>query len=630
LEIEDALTGDRPRHDLEHKHASDLRDPSLPLAAPARGALPGRERLAWSVAGAVTLLLILTLVAAALYVRRPAPEPIVTRLEVATPSTPDSGAFALSPDGRQLVFIARAEGRPQLWLRSLDQTAARALAGTDGASAPFWAPDGRAIGFFADGNLKRINLSDGALQVLAGASAGRGGTWNQDGVIVFAPNPTQGLMRVAATGGAAVTVTQPAPGQGSHRWPQFLPGGRRFLFVVGVGRPDMRGVFVGSLDGDMPTRVVADETAAMFAPPDWLLVVRQGVLMALRFDPTRSVVSGDPIPVAQDVGILPGLYRNAFSVSTSGVLAHRPGGGQRRQLVWMDRTGRVLGTIGPPDDAAIANPSLAPDGQRVAVNRVIQGDIDVWLVDVTRGVMSRFTFDPSIENLPLWSRDGRRVALRSTRNGLYDLFEKPASGAGDEQLLLKTAETKAPLDWSPDGRTLLYATLDPKTGTADLWALPTAGERKPYPVVQSSFDEANGQFSPDGKWLAYESNESGRFEIYVQPFPGPASKSQVSTAGGSQPNWRSDGKELLYVATDGHMMAAPITVLSDGQLKAGAPAALFTTQLATGANVFGPGGAAKSQYVVTPDGRFLMNVALDETNLPPIAVVLNWDAGLRK
>jgi dipeptidyl aminopeptidase/acylaminoacyl peptidase len=197
-------------------------------------------------------------------------------------------------------------------------------------------------------------------------------------------------------------------------------------------------------------------------------------------------------------------------------------------------------------------------------------------------------------------------------------------------LLLKTTETKAPLDWSPDGRTLLYSTLDSATGMARLWAMPTVGEGKPFPVVQTSFDEANGQFSPDGKWLAYESNESGRFEIYVQPFPGPGAKWQVSTAGGNQPIWRSDGKELFYVATDGHMMAAPIAVGSNDQLEAGAPVALFVVQLASGASIFGPGGSARSQYAVTVDARFLMNVAVDETNLPPIVVVLNWDAGLKK
>jgi Tol biopolymer transport system component len=589
----------------------------------------GRERVAWALVAIAVLAAGALATRTMLYVGSSAPESVVTRLEVVTPSTPDSGAFALSPDGRQIVFIARADDRPKLWLRPLDQTAGYPLIGTDGASYPFWAPDGRAIGFFADGYLKRIDLPVGVVQVLANASSGRGGTWNQEGTIVFSPTSTGGLMRVSATGGTPVVVTQPASGQGAHRWPQFLPDGRRFLFTVGVGRPDLRGVFVGSLAGDVPKRVVADESAAVYAPPHWLLVVRQGVLMALRFDATRALVNGDPTPVAQDVGDAPGLYHSSFSVSTNGVLAHRPGGGQRRQLVWMDRAGRVLGTVGESDYASLANPSLAPDDQRVAVNRVVQGDIDVWLMDTARGILSRFTFAPTIENLPLWSRDGRRVAFRSTHDGPYDLFEKPASGEGNERVLLKSAETKAPLDWSPDGGTLLYATLDPKTGTADLWALPTVGERKPYPVVRTSFDEANGQFSPDGKWLAYESNESGRFEIYVRPFPGPGSK-LVSTAGGSQPSWRRDGKELFYVATDAHMMAIPIGVGSDGQLQADAPVALFAVRLASGANVFGPGGAARSQYAVASDGRFLMNVALDETSPPPIALVLNWYAGLKK
>jgi Tol biopolymer transport system component len=277
----------------------------------------------------------------------------------------------------------------------------------------------------------------------------------------------------------------------------------------------------------------------------------------------------------------------------------------------------------------MANLSLSPDGRTVALNRVVKGDIDVWLVDVDRAVDSRFTLEPSIENLPLWSRDSRRVAFRSTRNGPYDLFEKPASGAGDAQVLLATADTKAPLDWTPDGGTLLYAAIDARTGTADLWALPVAGDGKPYPVVKSTFDEADGQFSPDGRWLAYESNESGRFEIYVQRFPESGGKQQVSTAGGSQPMWRTDGKELFYVAIDGRLMAVPVTAASDARaLEVGAPVSLFAVQLANGPNVFGPGGAARPQYAVAADGRFLLNLALDEANPPPISVVLNWPSAL--
>jgi Tol biopolymer transport system component len=537
--------------------------------------------------------------------------------------------FALSADGRQLAFVAMAQGVPRLWVRPLDQLTAHPLAGTDGASYPFWAPDGKAIGFFAGGKLQRIDLGGGAPQVLADAPSGRGGTWNRDGVIVYAPMPATALMRVPATGGALVAVSRLAAGQSSHRWPQFFPDGRRFLFLSAQGQASGNGVFLGSLDGGEPTRMLEDEVAAMYAPPDTLLLVRQNALVALRFDPTRRVVSGDPIPVAQPVGLDGGVFLGAFAVSANGVLAHRPGGSDRRQLVWVDRSGTVRGTVGPEDQTGLSNPELSPDGKRVAVQLSVQGNADVWLIDVSRSVMSRFTFDPSVDTRPIWSPDGSRVVFPSSRNGVFNLFEKPASGPGEEQPLLVTTENKTPLSWSPDGRFLLYAKSDPKTG-GDLWALPLVGERKPFPVLQTPFEESAGQFSPDGRWLAYQSNDSGRMEIYVRPFPGPGDKWAVSTAGGSQPRWRPDGKELFYVAPDARLMAAPIGVAPDRQtLEPGTPVPLFPTRLASGSNI-NSGFLSKPQYVVAADGRFLMNVSLDEGTASPIAIVLNWHAALKK
>jgi Tol biopolymer transport system component len=437
-------------------------------------------------------------------------------------------------------------------------------------------------------------------------------------------------MRVPATGGAPVAVTRLVAGEGSHRWPQFLPDGRRFLFFMGFGTSATRGVYVGSLEEGEPTRVLEAETAAAYAPPGSLLLVRQGVLVALGFDQTRGVISGEPIAVAQAVGSDSGVARGTFAVSETGVLAHRAGGAERRQLVWVDRAGTVRGTVGPPDENALGNPELAPDGRRVAVQRSVQGS-DVWLIELGRGVPSRFTFDASSDGEPLWSPDGRRVVFRSARSGVMDLFEKPASGAADEQPLLVTAEPKTPLAWSPDGRVLLYVTQDPKTG-ADLWALPVGeskGDRKPFPVVQTAFDEAAGQFSPDGRWLAYQSNESGPVEVYVRSFPGPGGKWQVSMAGGNQPRWRPDGKELFYVAPDGRLMAVPIGVGTDKQtLETSPPVPLFATRLASGSGITGV--VTKPQYAVARDGRFLMNVAVEGATASPITVVLNWDAELKK
>jgi Tol biopolymer transport system component len=591
-----------------------------------------RERIAWALVALAVLVIGALAIPATLYVRRAAPEPALTRLEVVTPPTSDAFSFALSPDGRQLAFVANGEKGSQLWLRPLDQVRAQPLAGTEGASYPFWAPDNRAMGFFADGKLKRIDLTGGVVQVLADAPSARGGTWNPDGVIVFAPTTTDPLLRMAATGGTVAPVTRLAAGQGSHRWPQFLPDGRRFLFLMALGQPQTHGIYVGSLDGGEPTRVMPAETAAAYAAPGYLLLVSQGLLAAYPFDVARATVAGEPMPVAQGVGTNDGAIHSAFTVSAAGVLAHRAGAGTgaRRQLVWIDRTGKMLGGIGPADENALAYPELPPDGQRVAVARVVQGNADVWLIDVGRGVPSRFTFDAAIDGAPLWSPDGSQVVFRSSRKGVYDLFEKPASGTADEQPLLVTSQMKSPLDWSRDGRFLLYSTQDPKSAS-DLWALPLTGERKPFAVLHSSFDEIEGQFSPDGRWLAYASNESGRYDIYIRTFPEAGGKWQVSAAGGVQPRWRRDGHELFYVAADTRLMAVPIRLAPDAQtLEAGAPVALFPTRLATGGNIAPAGFLARAQYAVAADGRFLMNVAADDAALSPITIVQNWTAGLKK
>jgi len=601
-----------------------------PTADPVASHPRSSMRIAWVLGVAAVVTIGALAIPATLYFRSAAPERLVTRLDIVTPPTGDAFSFALSPDGRQLAFVANGEKGSQLWLRRFDQPTAQPLAGTEGTASAFWAPDSRAIGFYAEGKLKRLDVAGGAPQVLADAPQARGGTWNRDGVIVFAPSGTSALVRVAATGGIPVPVTHLAAGQFSHRWPQFLPDGRRFLFLMALGQVQTHGVYVASLDGGEPTRVLPAETSAVYAPPGYLLHVSQGVLVAQSFDEARATVVGESIPVAQAVGENDGAQRSAFSVSATGVLAHRAGAAGRRQLVWVDRTGKMLGAVGSPDEAVPANLALAPDGQRVAVNRTVQGNLDVWLIDLARSIASRFTFDATPDTRPVWSPDGRQVVFLSTRSGPGDLFAKSASGAGDEQPLLVSPQIKAALDWSPDGRVLLYSAQDPKTAS-DLWVLPMTGERKPFPVVQTSFDEIEGQFSPDAQWLAYASNESGRYEIYIQPFPEPGGKWQISTAGGSQPRWRRDGRELFYVASDGRLMAVPVRVAPNSRaVDVGAPVALFPTRLAGGANIAQAGPLARAQYVVAADGRFLMIVAGDEAVTSPITIVQNWDAALQK
>jgi hypothetical protein len=386
---------------------------------------------------------------------------------------------------------------------------------------------------------------------------------------------------------------------------------------------------MASLDGGEPTRVLAAETAAAYVPPGYLFTVSRGVLVAQPFDASSGVVTGDPIPLAQAVATDSAFNLGAFSVSEAGVLAHRSGAAAPRQLVWFDRAGRELGALGPAEDTALSVPQLSRDGRQVAVFRVVQGNGDVWLIEVARGIASRFTFDPATDGSAVWSPDGSRLIFRSQRNkGISDLFEKPANGAADEQPLLMTAQNKSVMDWSPDGNFLLYTSDDAKT-QSDLWALPLSGERKPFPVVQTSFDEAQGQFSPDGRWVVYASNETGRYEVYVRPFPGPGGKWQVSTAGGIYPRWRGDGQELFYVTLDNRLMAAPIRVSPDARtLAPGAPVALFATRLAIAGNVGIGGYISRAQYAVASDGRFLMLVAPEDTS--PITIVQNWTAGLKK
>lgn len=294
--------------------------------------------------------------------------------------------------------------------------------------------------------------------------------------------------------------------------------------------------------------------------------------------------------------------------------------------MWIDRAGKALTTLGPPDESALTSPQLAPDGQRIAVFRAVAGNFDLWLVDVARGNWSRFTFDGAIDVTPVWSPDGRRIVFSSNRSGSYQLFERPADGSTDERPLLTSPTNKQPRDWRSDGRFLLYTQQDPKTAS-DLWALPMDGDPKPFPVVQTAFDEVHGQFSPDGRWVAYASNETGRYEVYVRPFPEGGGRWQLSTGGGIYPRWRRDGLELFYITPDNTLMAVPVRVGTDGRtFNPGSPVALFQTRLATGANVGIGGFASAPQYAVAADGRFLMNVVASDAAISPITLILNWPA----
>ena len=607
-------------------------DPSAETPArepgPTREAQPvrlqRRERVAWFVAVASIVAALAVVVAALLAWRRAAPELAVLRLDVTTPQTSDPTSFALSPDGRQVVFVADGAGGSQLWLRQLDQTTATPLPSTEGATLPFWAPDSRAIGFFADAKLKRLDLPGGRAQELADAANGRGGAWSRDGVILFAAHAISGLLRVPATGGTPTSVTRPALGEFGHRSPDFLPDGRRFIFWVGPSTPEVQGLYLGSLDVPETHRLVAADASGVYAHPGYLLWPRQGVLVAAPFDAARGVLSGDAVPIVPAVGSDVAANR-MFSVSSQGLLAYRTGVTGRSRLVWMNRGGAVVREVGAPDEGTLLYPEPSPDGQHVVVQRTVQGNVDIWLIDAARGIPSRVTSDANLDSTAIWSPEGNRLVFRSNRNGVYDLYEKPVTGTGNEQPLFTSPEDKIPSDWSSDGRFLLYFNEDEKFGR-DLWALPIQpqGVGTRIPVARTRFSEDQGQFSPDGRWIAYRTNESGRDEIYVQAFPGPGGRARVSTEGGMQPRWRRDGKELFFVAPGNRLMAVPVAPSSNGQApNFGAPVALFAARLTLM-------GSPKHQYAVAPDGqRFLMVVSADETIPSPITIVQNWLAGVQ-
>jgi hypothetical protein len=364
---------------------------------------------------------------------------------------------------------------------------------------------------------------------------------------------------------------------------------------------------------------VNGDTAASMTPAGFLFFLRQGTLFAQSFDFKKLEVTKEPIPIAEQV-VTDQVYASGFSV-VPGIIAYRPGGSvASRQLTWFDRTGKTVGVVGEVDSNGLNTVDLSPDGRHVAVMRSPNSNTDIWLLDTARGIPTRFAFDAAIDAQPIWSPDGTRVVFSSNREGIFNLYSKLASNVAAEDLLLATDQVITANDWSPDGRFVLFRSADPKNGY-DLWVLPMFGEKKPIPFLATAFDERDGQFSPDGARVAYQSNESGRFEIYVQPFPGPGEKFQVSTGGGAQVRWRSDGKEIFFISLDGKLMAAPVKLMpNNGSIEFGTPQPLFMTRVAGGALP----GLFIQQYSASADGqRFLINVS-EGTSLAPINVIYNW------
>jgi serine/threonine protein kinase/Tol biopolymer transport system component len=603
-----------------------------PASAPKAGRFSTPIRFAhWVLTSA---LLLTTLVISWVYLHQSAPAERVIRATITLPAKALVHSFALSPDGRYFVLAAQVEEAQRLWLRRLDDLDPLPLPGTEEAQYPFWSPDSRYIGFFAQGKLKKIAVTGGPAQILCDAQDGRGGTWNREGLIVFAPTGAgASLQRVSAAGGAPTGITH-AEGGAVHRFPIFLPDGHRLLYLASTSKTiDRNGISLAALDSKESRRLLPDASNASYVPPvaagrpAQILFVRNSTLMAQPVNPETLQLAGEALPIVENIG--QGLNAGVFKFSVSGddsLTFQAARAFISSQLAWFDRNGVQGGVVGK--SGYIADFSISPDGKKVALTRnsspgQLSGS-EIWLHELERDTESRFTFK-GYNFGPVWSPDGSSIAyVHSTiDSSTGEVYQKQTSGAGHEELLAQGKIT--PVSWSRDGRFLILTSFGTSSG-ADLLVMPFDGERKPVPFVASDFQEYQGRFSPDGTWITYTSNESGRMEIYAEPYPrgsGGVGKRKVSTDGGEESNWRPDGKELFYLDPGGRLLAVPVR--NSGQksgFSIGAPIALFDTHLLR---------FERPAYRVAPDGKsFLVRIVRERGADPPLVLVTNWHAGLAK
>jgi Tol biopolymer transport system component len=592
------------------------------LPAPAAARRRNWERLAWVAAAAgvaAALALAAMLVSRTPETRRMVQSSILPP-EMATFAF-ENGPVAVSPDGRRLAFVARpTDGRSALWVRPLIGLSAQPLPGSEGASYPFWSPDSRFLGFFAGGKLKKIDASGGPPQTICDAPSGRGGTWNREGVILFAPAAREGILQVSSAGGTPSPATRldETRQEIGHRLPVFLPDGRHFLFLSSSG-PELRRLVCGSLGGRETRELLRVNSNVSYVEPGYLLFYRERTLFAQRFDAKRIELRGEAFPVAEQIQYLPDRGFGVFSASNDGTLVYQRASAVASQMVWTDRAGKPIETVGPP--GLYRCPRLSYDGRRVAVDIEDEtGRSDIWVYDLSRRVSTRLTFGPADNTYPIWSPDDR-IAFMSNAKSPGDIVVKPSSGSGGEEFLTggdtpgsRSDAQKFTDHWSRDGRFLAFHTSGVKTGP-DLWTISLA-DRKPALFLATPANEVLHFFSPDGRWIVYQSNESGRFEIYVRPFPQPGGKWQVSTEGGRFPVWSADGKEIFYVRDDNRLAAVPVRTESGIEL--GTPQPLFEVRLRS---VLG------RAYDVSADGkRFLLNTALEDVRSASLTLVQNWTA----
>jgi serine/threonine protein kinase/Tol biopolymer transport system component len=607
--------------------ARDLRQElkwSAESAAFPSGAVPTaagggkRETLAWLISGA----LVVVLIAGSILWRNS--KPPIEAMYFPAPLPFPAKDIAIAANGHTIAVVGYQESARKnvLWIYELGSRGAKSLAGTEGASYPFWSPDGRSLGFFADAQMKKVEVAGGPVQTICDAPSGRGGAWNKDGVIVFAPIVTAGLYRVPASGGTPTQIREidKSLGQSGLRWPVFLPDGKHFLYLAAnfTGQKGGNIIYVGALDSKEKHFVVESTANAAYAAPGYLLFYRDKTLLAQPFDLKRFALTGEATVILPDVQFLPQVKRAVFAVSDQGLLLAQSGSeAALSQLMWFDRKGNALGTVGKPE--VYGNVFLSPNGKSVAIDKTDMSslNIDVWTYELQSASTKRLTFDPAIDSVPVWSPDAASLVFSSNRQTYFGLYLKNSDGATDEKSIVQDEVGNFPSDWSRDGKYILYC----RGSDVGLLSFP---EFKSSLFLKARTVLRNAQFSPDGKWVAYASNESGKWEIYVTSFPDARGKWQVSSGGGEQPRWRGDGKELFYLSLDGKMMAAPVT--TGAHFDAGPPVVLFQGTPRQPVLVYD-----LFVYDVSRDGqRFLINTQVKQGDGAPMSVILNWPAKLDK
>ena len=630
-----------PRQRLHH-----MADARIELAEPAVEAAAGSQQGAAAVRtrGKAYLPWALALglggaLAAALF---PAPSPLArsTWSSILPPEKSTfayfAGPVAVSHDASSLAFVATtSEGRDVAWVRPLGSLEAQALPGTEGASYPFWSGDDRSIGFFAGGKLKTVEVKGGPVVTICDAPGARGGTWSPAGVILFATT-WSGIHRVPSSGGTPSEITKPDAlrGEMSHRWPYFLPDGNHFAYLAAnfvTGAKETAEIHLGSLDSRETKLLLHARSNAAFASGH-LLFVRDRTLMAQAFDEKRLEVQGQAFPIAGGVQFDELTWRGVFACSPKGVLVYQGGNaGANSRMVVLDRAGKEIKTLGSPAD--FNNHRISPDGRRVAIGVLDPSVVNfqLWIYEVSQDKETRLTFGPYRNSFPVWAPDGSRVVFSSNRGGAWDIIEKRSDSTGSEDVVLRSEANKYPSDWSADGRFIVYSS----TGHAgkaktEEWILPRFGEGKPHVFLGGDFNYGEGHFSPDGRWLVYSSDESGRAEVYVTPFPKGGNKWQVSVAGGSNPRWRGDGRELFYMAANSDLMAAEVDP-RESIFRVGAVRPLFRLLLKTGASRLDLSPTAgQIGYDAAPDGKWFLVNSPPAGSPPPLTLITHWAEALEQ